>query len=85
MFLLGRIREEFLAADGGQEAADHAARRPGQDRPGDHRRGTADEYRVRGDGGPGVSFMRMFGVGLTIAVLMDATLIRLLRCRRSCG
>ena len=26
----------------------------------------------------GVSFMRMFGVGLTIAVLMDATLIRLL-------
>jgi RND superfamily putative drug exporter len=25
-----------------------------------------------------VSFMRMFGVGLTLAVLMDATIIRML-------
>ena len=79
VFLLGRIREEFLASDGSREAADHAVAV-----------GLAKTGRVitaaallmsivfAAMAASGVSFMRMFGVGLTIAVLMDATLIRLL-------
>ena len=31
-----------------------------------------------------VSFMRMFGLGLTLAVLVDATLVRWCWCPRSC-
>ena len=79
VFLLGRIREEFLASDGSREAGDHAVAV-----------GLAKTGRVitaaallmsivfAAMAASGVSFMRMFGVGLTIAVLMDATLIRLL-------
>ena len=79
VFLLGRIREEFLASDGSREAGDHAVAV-----------GLAKTGRVitaaallmsivfAAMAASEVSFMRMFGVGLTIAVLMDATLIRLL-------
>ncbi|MBD0020504.1 MMPL family transporter [Gordonia pseudamarae] len=79
VFLLGRIREEFLASDGSREAGDHAVAV-----------GLAKTGRVitaaallmsivfAAMAASGVSFMRMFGVGLAIAVLMDATLIRLL-------
>ncbi|MFZ2240546.1 MAG: MMPL family transporter, partial [Gordonia amarae] len=79
VFLLGRIREEFLASDGSREAGDHSVAV-----------GLAKTGRVitaaallmsivfAAMAASGVSFMRMFGVGLTIAVLMDATLIRLL-------
>ena len=33
----------------------------------------------------GVSFIKLFGIGLTLAVLMDAFLIRAPSCRRSCA
>ena len=32
-----------------------------------------------------VSFMRIVGLGLTLAVLVDATLVRMTLPRRSCG
>ncbi|MDL9938445.1 MMPL family transporter [Gordonia sp. ABSL1-1] len=79
VFLLGRIREEWLASDRSRAANDHAVAL-----------GLAKTGRVitaaallmsivfAGIAASEVSFMRMFGVGLTIAVLMDATLIRML-------
>ena len=79
VFLLGRIREEWLKSDRTREASDHAVAL-----------GLAKTGRVitaaallmsivfAGIAASEVSFMRMFGVGLTLAVLMDATLIRML-------
>ncbi|MCH5642075.1 MMPL family transporter [Gordonia sp. ABSL49_1] len=79
VFLLGRIREEWLRSDGTRAANDHAVAL-----------GLAKTGRVitaaallmsivfAGIAASEVSFMRMFGVGLTLAVLMDATLIRML-------
>lgn len=79
VFLLGRIREEWLASDRSRAANDRAVAM-----------GLAKTGRVitaaallmaivfAGIAASQVSFMRMFGVGLTLAVLMDATLIRML-------
>ncbi|MGV9710649.1 MMPL family transporter [Gordonia sp. NPDC003424] len=79
VFLLGRIREEWLATDRTREGSDHAVAV-----------GLARTARVvtaaallmsivfAGIAASEVSFMRMFGVGLTLAVLMDATVIRML-------
>ncbi|MFT3899382.1 MAG: MMPL family transporter [Gordonia sp. (in: high G+C Gram-positive bacteria)] len=79
VFLLGRIREEWLKSDKTRAASDHAVAF-----------GLASTGRVITAAAllmaivfaamiaSQVSFMRMFGLGLTIAVLMDATLIRML-------
>ncbi|MFT4042089.1 MAG: MMPL family transporter [Gordonia sp. (in: high G+C Gram-positive bacteria)] len=79
VFLLGRIREEWLASDRSRAANDRSVAA-----------GLAKTGRVitaaallmsivfAAMGASQVSFMRMFGVGLTLAVLMDATLIRML-------
>ncbi|MFW0791157.1 MMPL family transporter [Gordonia sp. CPCC 205333] len=79
VFLLGRIREKWLSSDRTREDSDHAVAF-----------GLASTGRVitaaallmsivfAGMIASQVSFMRMFGVGLTLAVLMDATLIRML-------
>ncbi|AZG45029.1 MMPL family transporter [Gordonia insulae] len=79
VFLLGRIREEWLDSDGSREGSDHAVA-VGIARTG--RVVTAAALLMSivfaGIAASEVSFMRMFGVGLTLAVLMDATLIRML-------
>lgn len=79
VFLLGRIRENWLASGHTRADSDHAVAL-----------GLASTGRVitaaallmsivfAGMIASQVSFMRMFGVGLTLAVLMDATLIRML-------
>ncbi|RPA65411.1 MMPL family transporter [Gordonia oryzae] len=79
VFLLGRIREEWLASDRTRAANDHAVA-VGLARTG--RVVTAAALLMSivfaGIAASEVSFMRMFGVGLTLAVLMDATVIRML-------
>ncbi len=79
VFLLGRIREEWLASDRSRDGSDHAVA-IGLARTG--RVVTAAALLMSivfaGIAASEVSFMRMFGVGLTLAVLMDATLIRML-------
>ncbi|MGC4934261.1 MMPL family transporter [Gordonia sp. DT30] len=79
VFLLGRIREEWLASDRTRKANDHAVA-VGLARTG--RVVTAAALLMSivfaGIAASEVSFMRMFGVGLTLAVLMDATIIRML-------
>lgn len=79
VFLLGRIREEWLKSGRTRADSDHAVAF-----------GLASTGRVITAAAllmaivfaamiaSQVSFMRMFGLGLTIAVLMDATLIRML-------
>ncbi|MCF8571269.1 MMPL family transporter [Gordonia sp. HY002] len=78
VFLLGRIREEWLASDRTRAANDHAVA-VGLARTG--RVVTAAALLMAivfaGIAASEVSFMRMFGVGLTLAVLMDATVIRM--------
>ncbi|WP_132994039.1 MMPL family transporter [Gordonia zhaorongruii] len=79
VFLLGRIREEWLKSDRTKEANDRAVAL-GLARTG--RVVTAAALLMAivftGIAASEVSFMRMFGVGLTLAVLMDATVIRML-------
>ncbi|MFW0796210.1 MMPL family transporter [Gordonia sp. CPCC 205515] len=79
VFLLGRIREEWLASGGSRADSDHAVA-VGLARTG--RVVTAAALLMSivfaGIAASEVSFMRMFGVGLTLAVLMDATVIRML-------
>ena len=79
VFLLGRIREEWLKSDRSKEANDHAVA-VGLARTG--RVVTAAALLMAivfaGIAASEVSFMRMFGVGLTLAVLMDASIIRML-------
>ncbi|WLP91700.1 MMPL family transporter [Gordonia sp. NB41Y] len=79
VFLLGRVREEWLASDRSRAANDHAVA-VGLARTG--RVVTAAALLMSivfaGIAASQVSFMRMFGVGLTLAVLMDATVIRML-------
>ena len=79
VFLLGRIREEWLKS--GQTRADNdRAVAIGLARTG--RVVTAAALLMAivftGIAASQVSFMRMFGVGLALAVLMDATLIRMM-------
>ncbi|WOC11375.1 MMPL family transporter [Gordonia sp. MP11Mi] len=78
VFLLGRIREEWLASDKSDAANDEAVA-VGLARTG--RVVTAAALLMAivfaGIAASEVSFMRMFGVGLTLAVLMDATVIRM--------
>ncbi|WP_066171307.1 MMPL family transporter [Gordonia hydrophobica] len=79
VFLLGRIREEWLKSDRTRAANDHAVA-VGLARTG--RVVTAAALLMSivfaGIAASEVSFMRMFGVGLAIAVLMDASFIRML-------
>ncbi|MFI8773449.1 MMPL family transporter [Gordonia sp. NPDC062954] len=79
VFLLGRIREEWLASQRTRADSDHAVA-VGLARTG--RVVTAAALLMSivfaGIAASEVSFMRMFGVGLTLAVLMDATIIRML-------
>ncbi len=74
VFLLGRIREEWLRSDRTRGATDHAVALTG-------RVITAAALLMSivfaAIAASEVSFMRMFGVGLTLAVLMDATIIRM--------
>ncbi|GAC70435.1 MMPL family transporter [Gordonia soli] len=79
VFLLGRIREEWLASDRSREASDHAVA-VGLARTGRVITAAALLMSIvfAGIAASQVSFMRMFGVGLALAVLMDATLIRML-------
>jgi len=78
VFLLGRIREEWLASGRTRADNDHAVA-VGLARTG--RVVTAAALLMAivfaGIAASEVSFMRMFGVGLALAVLMDATLIRM--------
>ncbi|MGB3885181.1 MMPL family transporter [Gordonia sp. (in: high G+C Gram-positive bacteria)] len=79
VFLLGRIREEWSKSDRTHAANDHAVA-VGLARTG--RVVTAAALLMSivflGIAASEVSFMRMFGVGLAIAVLMDASFIRML-------
>ncbi|MEE4022309.1 MMPL family transporter [Gordonia sp. PKS22-38] len=79
VFLLGRIREEWLSSDGTRAASDHAVA-VGIARTGRVITAAALLMSIvfAGIAASEVSFMRMFGVGLTLAVLMDATVIRML-------
>ncbi|GAA1481635.1 MMPL family transporter [Gordonia sinesedis] len=79
VFLLGRIREAWLASDRSRAANDHAVA-VGIARTGRVITAAALLMSIvfAGIAASGVSFMRMFGVGLALAVLMDATLIRML-------
>ncbi len=78
VFLLGRIREEWLKSGRTREDNDRAVA-VGLARTG--RVVTAAALLMAivfaGIAASQVSFMRMFGVGLALAVLMDATLIRM--------
>ncbi|MFT4086887.1 MAG: MMPL family transporter [Gordonia sp. (in: high G+C Gram-positive bacteria)] len=79
VFLLGRIREEWLKSDQTRADNDHAVA-IGLARTG--RVVTAAALLMAivftGIAFSQVSFMRMFGVGLALAVIMDATLIRMM-------
>ncbi|WP_026919386.1 MMPL family transporter [Gordonia shandongensis] len=79
VFLLGRIREEWLKSDRDHAANDRAVA-VGIARTG--RVVTAAALLMSivfaGIAASEVSFMRMFGVGLALAVLMDASFIRML-------
>ncbi|MCM3897857.1 MMPL family transporter [Gordonia sputi] len=79
VFLLGRIRESWLASDRSRAANDKAVAL-GIARTGRVITAAALLMSIvfAGIAASEVSFMRMFGVGLTLAVLMDATLIRML-------
>ncbi|WP_040518559.1 MMPL family transporter [Gordonia aichiensis] len=79
VFLLGRIRESWLASDRSRAANDRAVAL-GLARTGRVITAAALLMSIvfAGIAASEVSFMRMFGVGLTLAVLMDATLIRML-------
>jgi RND superfamily putative drug exporter len=79
VFLMSRIREEWLAGPKTREGNDHAVAY-GLARTGRVVTAAALLMAIVFAGliASQVSFMRMFGVGLTIAVLMDATLIRML-------
>ena len=79
VFLLGRIRESWLASDRSRAANDRAVAL-GIARTGRVITAAALLMSIvfAGIAASEVSFMRMFGVGLTLAVLMDATLIRML-------
>lgn len=78
VFLLGRIREAWLASDRSRAANDHAVA-IGIARTGRVITAAALLMAIvfAGIAASQVSFMRMFGVGLMLAVLMDATLIRM--------
>ncbi|WP_238422708.1 MMPL family transporter [Gordonia sp. 'Campus'] len=78
VFLLGRIREEWLRSDRTRAASDHAVAL-GVARTGRVITAAALLMSIvfAAIAASEVSFMRMFGVGLTLAVLMDATLIRM--------
>ena len=78
VFLLGRIREEWLRSDRTRAASDHAVAL-GLARTGRVITAAALLMSIvfAAIAASEVSFMRMFGVGLTLAVLMDATLIRM--------
>ncbi|WP_018177528.1 MMPL family transporter [Jongsikchunia kroppenstedtii] len=79
VFLMSRIREEWLAGPKTREGNDHAVAY-GLARTGRVVTAAALLMAIVFAGliASQVSFMRMFGVGLTIAVLMDATLVRML-------
>ncbi|MEY1676394.1 MMPL family transporter [Gordonia sp. ABKF26] len=78
VFLLGRIREEWLRSDRTRAASDHAVAL-GLARTGRVITAAALLMSIvfAAIAASEVSFMRMFGVGLTLAVLMDATIIRM--------
>ncbi len=78
MFLLGRVREEWLKSDRTHEANDHAVAL-GLARTGRVITAAALLMSIvfAAIASSQVSFMRMFGVGLALAVVMDATLVRM--------
>lgn len=79
VFLLGRIREEWLAS-GRTRADNERAVATGLARTGRVITAAALLMSIvfAGIAASQVSFMRMFGVGLALAVVMDATLVRML-------
>ncbi len=80
VFLLSRIREEWLAVPEDERTSAHNVRSVavGVGRTGRIVTAAAGLMAIvfAGIGTSSVIFMQMFGVGLTIAVLMDATLVR---------
>ncbi|AZZ83026.1 MULTISPECIES: MMPL family transporter [Gordonia] len=78
MFLLGRVREEWLKSDRTRGANDHAVAL-GLARTGRVITAAALLMSIvfAAIAASQVSFMRMFGVGLALAVVMDATLVRM--------
>ncbi|GAC51352.1 Trehalose monomycolate exporter MmpL3 [Gordonia sp. YY1] len=78
VFLLGRVREEWLKSDRTRAASDHAVAL-GLARTGRVITAAALLMSIvfAAIAASEVSFMRMFGVGLALAVLMDATLVRM--------
>ena len=82
VFLVSRIREFWLASG----AADNDESGPGIARTGRVITAAALIMSISFAAliASNVSFMRMFGLGLTLAVLVDATLVRWFWCRHSC-
>ena len=80
VFLLSRIREEWLAVPEDQRTAEHNTHSVaiGLARTGKIVTAAALLMAIvfAGIGTSSVTFMQMFGTGLTLAVLMDATLVR---------
>jgi RND superfamily putative drug exporter len=80
VFLLSRIREEWLAVPAAQRTAEHNTRSVavGLARTGRIVTAAAALMAIvfAGIGTSSVIFMQMFGVGLALAVIMDATLVR---------
>jgi putative drug exporter of the RND superfamily len=80
VFLLSRIREEWLSVPASERTAEHNTRSVaiGLARTGRIVTAAAALMAIvfAGIGTSSVIFMQMFGTGLTLAVLMDATLVR---------
>ena len=83
VFLLSRVREEW------DRTGDNTAvgrRRAAAHRPHHHRGGAAAGVVVAGFATGGVAFIKMIGVGMIVAIVVDATLVRgCCWCRRRCG
>ena len=75
VFLLSRMKEEY---DRTGDNADGGRRRSGGHRPGHHRRGADHGLRVLGAScSATIAALKLFGLGLASAVLVDATIVRM--------
>ena len=77
VFLLSRIKEEYDKAARRTRQRDRRRRRPGPHGPRHHRGRAHHVLRVRGVRPRRRAPLKLFGLGLAIAVLIDATIVRL--------
>ena len=75
VFLLSRIKEEW---DRTGDSEGVGGRRPGRDGAGHHRRRRDHGRRVRQLPARADRVINLFGLGLAVAVLLDATIVRML-------